>query len=85
MSEALPKHVPNFPELTDKEIAADALKNLDSGVPWNTTFLFLEPGCEQVGQGTELAKAIEQAMAKSFRIWSDSWVRPHLEDIANRP
>lgn len=62
--------------------ALTALVSLDRGEPFNTTFLFCEPGCAAVGQGTPLAKAIEEAMARKFRIWEQSWIRPKLEEIA---
>ncbi len=63
--------------ITEKE-QAEMLRNLDNACPWDTTFLFLEPGCESVGQGTELANAIKQAMQASFNRWADSWIRPYL-------
>jgi len=74
----------NFPERSSQQIAKDAIKHLDNAVPFDTTFLFQEPGCAAVGQGTDLAKSIEVAMEKRFNLWAASWLRPYLEDITNR-
>lgn len=74
----------NYPERTDKKLAEEVLAHLANAIPFSTAFLFLEPGCSQVGQGTELARSIEEALKKSFQVWANSWMRPYLEDIVNR-
>lgn len=66
---------------THTQAARAALKSLDDAVPFHTTFLSHAPGCEAVGQGTPLAKAIERAMEQAFRNWEQSWIRPKLEEI----
>ncbi len=73
-----------WPEKTDGELAREMLKSIKNAQPWSTTFLFLAEGCGEVGQSTPLAKAIEQAMKDSFRIWSDSWIKSQLQDITNK-
>ncbi len=71
-----------YPGLSVKQHAEEILGSLDTAVPYGTTFLFMEEGCGAVGQGTPLARAIELAMKKHFQIWEQTWVRPHLEDLA---
>lgn len=71
-----------YPGVTTAEHARALLMHLDNAVPYDTTFLFLADGCESIGQGTPLAKAIETAMKASFEIWAASWMRPRLLDIA---
>lgn len=58
------------------------LADLDHAAPFDATFLSLEPGCAAIGQGTELASAVEKAMERRFHLWENSWLRPRLEEIA---
>lgn len=64
------------------EDRSKAVEHLDRAMPWSTTFLFSEPGCEAVGQATPLAKAIESAMKAAFERWEQSWIRPCVEPLA---
>ena len=66
------------------EVGGELISLLNSAVPYSTTFLFLEPGCESVGQETPLAKAIEAAMQQKFRCWEQSWIRPRAESLCGK-
>jgi hypothetical protein len=79
----------NFPEMDVAAHAARLAESLRNAAPWSCTFLSGEPGCEAVGQGTKLAGAIEASMQRSFNLWANTWIKPHIDDLAmlgaNRP
>lgn len=56
-------------------------QHMRDAVPYTTTFLFLEPGCEAVGQGTALQIAIEKAMKVRFDLWAETWINPLIEQL----
>jgi hypothetical protein len=48
--------------------------------PWSSAFLFLDPGCESIAQGSALAQAVETAMRIKFQRWAETWITPRIDD-----